>query len=209
VLQPAVLCMQFADSEGNIADSTLYTSFFYFQNYSSVFRDNLKSKGLFHVTATGTIMLHYLKGLLAPLCFSSKRYQFLLAVCKAEKSAKIKEYWEYLPQLAKGSLITFIVIEKGYQIPLRANCMRNPWTVCNAVNVIAIFRWENFKKMKASFKVPRFLYQWKPIQFSIYLYFFQDDLMWSDGTFTLLTLSGRLPKDCPIGLKICIWAGKK
>ncbi len=27
--------------------------------------------------------------------------------------------------------------------------------------------------------------------------------------FNLLTLSRRLPKDCPIGLKICIWAGKK
>ncbi len=109
-----------------ILQTALYTSFFYFQNYSSVFRDSLKSKGLFHVTATGTIMLHYLKGLLPPYVSALKGINFFFAACKKEKSAKIKEFTNTFTQLVKGSLITFIVIAKGYQIPLRANCMRNP-----------------------------------------------------------------------------------
>jgi hypothetical protein len=35
---------------------------------------------------------------------------------------------------------------------------------------------------------------------------FENDM---DMKLKSLTLSRRLPKDCPIGLKICIWAGKK
>jgi hypothetical protein len=42
-LQPAVLCVQFADSAGNIAAGALI---------QTVFREILRGRGLFHVTAT-------------------------------------------------------------------------------------------------------------------------------------------------------------
>jgi hypothetical protein len=69
VLQLAHVCMQFADSAGNIAAGALIqtnTFFLYFQNF---FILSERGKELFHVTHMQTLMLHYLKGLLAPLLF--------------------------------------------------------------------------------------------------------------------------------------------
>jgi hypothetical protein len=67
--------MQFADSACNIAAGALIqtnTSSFCIFGISLMFSE--KEKELFHVTHMQTLMLHYLKGLLAPFCFRSKRY---------------------------------------------------------------------------------------------------------------------------------------
>jgi hypothetical protein len=60
----------------------------------------------------------------------------LATACKIEKnSTKIKEYCLWLSntflQPAKGLHIALGTIAKGYQIPFRANCMRNPRIACN------------------------------------------------------------------------------
>ncbi len=75
VLLLAQLCMQFADSAGNIAAGALIQT----KTFSiCIFRFFLlfsdRGKELFHVTHMQTLMLHYLKGLLAPFSFRSKRY---------------------------------------------------------------------------------------------------------------------------------------
>jgi hypothetical protein len=75
VLQLARLWMQFADSAGNIAAGALIqtnTFSFYIFRIFRIFSE--KGKEFFHVMHMQTLMLHYLKGLLAPFCFRSKRY---------------------------------------------------------------------------------------------------------------------------------------
>jgi hypothetical protein len=73
---------------------------------------------------------------------------------KSKKSAKIKAYpiacGNQIPScaLAKGCLIAFRVIAKGYQIPFRANGMRNPRIACNAENVSNIPLRELNSKLK-------------------------------------------------------------
>jgi hypothetical protein len=54
------------------SDPDKFTFLLHFKNFSSVFRESLKGKGLFHVQAKTKT---YLKGSLSPFCFSSKRYQ--------------------------------------------------------------------------------------------------------------------------------------
>jgi hypothetical protein len=83
-----------------------------------------------------SLMLHYLKGLLAPFCLSSKRYQIPCNFCQkglatAYKIQKIREN----KRAFAGSLIAFRAIAKGNQIPFRANCRRNLRIACNADNV--------------------------------------------------------------------------
>ncbi len=91
-----------------ILQTALYTSFFYFQNYSSVFRENLISKGLFHVTGIGTIILHYLKGLLAPLFISSRRYQF--PFCSMQKGISYRMQNRKNPRMKSSILCTISVL---------------------------------------------------------------------------------------------------
>jgi hypothetical protein len=81
--------MQFADSAGNIAAGALiHTNTF----SSCIFRIFLlfseRGKELFHVTHLQTLMLHYLKGLLAPFCFRSKRYQ--IPFCNVQKGIRYR-----------------------------------------------------------------------------------------------------------------------
>ncbi len=58
VIQPALLYMQFTDSAGNIAagalikTNTVHFIIIYFLNFSSVYTEILRGRGLFHVTGT-------------------------------------------------------------------------------------------------------------------------------------------------------------
>jgi hypothetical protein len=94
------------------------------------------------------LILHYLKGLLAPFCSSSKKYQ--IPFCNLQKGIRYRMQNQKNPrksksiacgsrisflQLAKGSLIPFRAVAKGNQIPFRANCKRNLRIACNADNV--------------------------------------------------------------------------
>jgi hypothetical protein len=61
VLLLARLCMQFADSAGNIAAGALnQTNTFSFCIFRSFLLFSERGKELFHVTHTQTLMLHYL-----------------------------------------------------------------------------------------------------------------------------------------------------
>ncbi len=94
-------------------------------------------------------MLLYLKGLLAPCCFCSKRYR--IPFCNVQKdisyrrqnpkkSAKIKVYcmrysitqWQF----ADRAQITFGAVAKGHLLPFRLLCMQNPRIACNADHVL-------------------------------------------------------------------------
>jgi hypothetical protein len=96
-----------------------------------------------------TPMLLYLKGLLAPFCFCSKRY--LIPFCSMQKdisyrlqnpkkSANIKVYcmrgaitlWHF----AKRAQTTFGAVAKGNLLPFGLLCMRNPRIACNADHVL-------------------------------------------------------------------------
>ncbi len=113
--------------------------------------------GLYNRQMT-TLMLLYLKGLLAPFFFCSKRY--LIPFCSMQKgisyrlknpkkSAKIKVYcmrcsitlWHF----AKRAQITFGAVAKVNLLPFGLNCMRNPRIACNADHVLP-YRWENINK---------------------------------------------------------------
>jgi hypothetical protein len=89
VLQLARLCMQFADSAGNIAAGALINTYTF---SSCIFRIFLlfseRGEELFHVTHMQTLMLHDLKGLLAPFCFRSKRYQ--IPFCNVQKGTRYR-----------------------------------------------------------------------------------------------------------------------
>ncbi len=61
VLLLARLCMQFADSAGNIAAGALHqTNTFSFCIFRNFLLFSERGKDLFHVTHTQTLMLHYL-----------------------------------------------------------------------------------------------------------------------------------------------------
>ncbi len=81
-----------------------------------------------------TCTLHYLKGLLDPFCFRSKRKK-IPQICKIKISLKIIKYCMHQSntflQLAKGSQITLGEIAKSYQISLRANWMLNRRMACS------------------------------------------------------------------------------
>ncbi len=83
VLLLARLCMQFADSTGKIAAGALIQ----INTFLSVFSENFllfseRGKELFHVTHMQILILHYLKGLLAPFVSGLKGIGFLFAMCK-------------------------------------------------------------------------------------------------------------------------------
>jgi hypothetical protein len=85
---PAVLllarhCMQFADSAGNIAAGALIqTNTFSFCIFRIFLPFSERGQELFHVMHMQTLMLHYLKGLIVPFCFRSKRHLIPFAMCK-------------------------------------------------------------------------------------------------------------------------------
>ena len=62
---------------------------------------------------------------------------------------------KYLIELAKGSLIAFRAIAKGYQTPFKPYSMQNPLIACKADNVCNIPLGEfnlNFKKWRKVLK---------------------------------------------------------
>jgi hypothetical protein len=82
-LQLARLCMQFADSAGNIAAGALIqTNTFSFCISIIFLLFSERSKELFHLTHMQTLMLHYLKGLFASFVSDLKSIGFLLAMCQ-------------------------------------------------------------------------------------------------------------------------------
>jgi hypothetical protein len=89
VLLLARLCMQFADSACNIAaGALLQTNTFSFCIFRIFLLFSERGKELFHVTHMQILMLHYLKGLLAPFCFRSKRYQ--IPFCNVQKGIRYR-----------------------------------------------------------------------------------------------------------------------
>jgi hypothetical protein len=89
VLLLARLCMQFADSAGNIAAGALIqTNTFSFCVFRIFLLFSTRGKELFHVTHMQTLMLHYLKGLFVPFCFRSKRYQ--IPFCNVQKGIRYR-----------------------------------------------------------------------------------------------------------------------
>jgi hypothetical protein len=102
-----------------------YIFFLYFQNFL-LFSE--RGKKLLYVTHMQSLMMHYLKGLLAPFCFRSKRYR-----------------------------IPFCSVQKGIRkIPFRANGMLNPRIAYNADNVSNIPLRELSSKFKKKKQVLKF-----------------------------------------------------
>ena len=123
VLQPALLCMQFADSAGNIAAGALIHAntlfYFIFPEFSFFLqRDSQRQRFVSCNRHMQSLMLHYLKGLLAPFCLSSKRYK--IPFCNLPKVISYRMQNPKNPRLsnsflqpAKRSLIVFRAIAKG------------------------------------------------------------------------------------------------
>jgi hypothetical protein len=89
VLLLARLCMPFADFAGNIAAGALIqTNTFSFCVFRIFLQFTERGKELFHVTHMQTLILHYLKGLLVPICFRSKRYQ--IPFCNVQKGIRYR-----------------------------------------------------------------------------------------------------------------------
>ncbi len=89
VLILARLCMQFADSAGNIAAGALIQiNTFSFCIFRIFLLFSKRGKELFHVMHMQTLMLHYLKGLLPPFCFRSKRYR--IPFCNVQKGIRYR-----------------------------------------------------------------------------------------------------------------------
>jgi hypothetical protein len=155
-LQLARLCMQFADSACNIATGILIqtnTSSFCIFRIFLIFSD--KEKELFHVTHMQTLMLHYLKGLLAPFCFRSKRYW--IPFCSVQKGIRYRMQNRKNPQkyksIACGNQIPSYTLQKGIWLHLEQlqKVIKYPLEqmACgirelHATRImIAIYRWKN------------------------------------------------------------------
>ncbi len=109
VLLLARLCMQFADSAGNIAAGALIqTNTFSLGVFRIFLLFSARGKELFHVTHMQTLKLHYLKGLLVPFCFRSKRYQ--IPFCNVQKGIRYRMQNRKNPRNQKS-------IACGNQIP--------------------------------------------------------------------------------------------
>jgi len=126
VLQLARLCMQFADSAGNIAAGALIQSnTFSFSIFITFLLFTERGKELFLVMHMQTLMLHHLKGLLASFSFRSKRY--LIPFCSVQegldtacKIEKIRENKRVLHAVIKYLLAPF----KWESDCLKSNCKR-------------------------------------------------------------------------------------
>jgi hypothetical protein len=119
-LQLARLCMQFADSAGNIAAGALIqTNTFSFCIFRIFITFSERGKELLHVTHMQSLMLHYLKGLLAPFCFRSKRYW--IPFCSVPKGIRYRMQNRKNPRkykcIACGNQIPFCTLRKGVWLP--------------------------------------------------------------------------------------------
>ncbi len=109
VLLLARLCMQFTDSAGNIAAGALIqTNTFSFCILRIFLLFSERGKALFHVMHIQTLMLHYLKGLLASFCIRSKRYW--TPFCNVKKGIRYRMQNQKIRKNKKG-------IACGNQIP--------------------------------------------------------------------------------------------
>ncbi len=95
------------------SDPDKYIFFLYFRNFSYIFSE--KEKELFHATHMQTLMLHYLKGLLAPFCFRSKMYW--IPFCSLQKGIRYrmqnqKNSRKY-KSIACGNQKSYYTLQKG------------------------------------------------------------------------------------------------
>jgi hypothetical protein len=135
-----------------------------------------------------TPMLLYLKGLLAPLCFCSKRYQIpfcsMLPPAKSKKSAKIKVYCmrrsTTLLQFAERVQSTFRAVTIWITLYAESmNCMQP--RSCFAIPLREHkLEYKNGGEIKIFFfNYLGFFYSTRPIQPD----HFKADQIWCDGTF--------------------------
>ncbi len=123
VLLLARLCMQFAYFAGTVAAGALIqTNTFSFCIFRTFLLFSERGKELFHVTHMQTLMLHYLKGLHAPFCFRSKRYQIRIPFCNVQKGIRYRMQNRKNPQklksIACGNQIPSCTLQKGVWLPL-------------------------------------------------------------------------------------------
>ncbi len=152
VLQPALLCMQFADSAGNIAagaliqTKALYCIFWIFRLLSEIFLE-VDDCFKYQALANSYITLFERVTVLPVLVSALKGSKFLIIICSLQnpKKRKIEDYWhavvEYLPATWEGALITFRAIAKGKEIRFRAHCIRN--CELHAMPIILSICWKN------------------------------------------------------------------
>jgi hypothetical protein len=137
------------------SNSNKYTSLWYFLNFSSVFREILRGRGLFHVTATCKHLCYIAwKGYLPPFWSSSKRYQ--ISFCSLQKGIRYRMQNPKNPRkyksIACGSRIPSCSLQKGRWLPLELlqKVIKYPseQIACGirelhaTLILIAIYRWE-------------------------------------------------------------------
>ncbi len=104
------------------SNSDKYTLLLYFLDFSSVLTDILRGRELIISCnrLMQKLMLHYLKGLLAPFCSSSKRYQ--IPFCSLQKGIRYRMQNPKNPRKSKGiacgSRIPSCSLQKGRWFPL-------------------------------------------------------------------------------------------
>ena len=133
-----------------------YTLLLYFLDFPSILTDILRGRELYHVTdSCKKLMLHYLRGLLAPFCSSSKRYT--IPFCSMQKGIRYRMQNPKNPRKSKsiacGSWIPSCSLQKGRWFPLELlqKVIKYPLEqiasgICelHATPIMfAIYRWKN------------------------------------------------------------------
>ncbi len=98
------------------SNSDKYTLLWYFLNFSSVFREILSGRGLFHVTATCKHLCYIVwKGYLPPFDSALKGIKFPFAACKKglDTACKFQKIRENTRLIACGSRIPSCSLQKG------------------------------------------------------------------------------------------------
>jgi hypothetical protein len=165
-LQPALFCMQFADSAGNIAAGALIqtnTLYNCISEFSSVLTDILRSRGLFHETGSRKHLCYIIwKGYLSPFVPALKGVKFLFAACRKGFNYHMQYSLIFVDFLdfACGSWIPSCSLQKGrwFLLELLQKVFKYPLEqiACGICELhatpimLAIYRWENLiKKLKS------------------------------------------------------------
>ncbi len=101
------------------SNSDKYTLLLYFLNFSSVFKEIHRGRGLFHVTATCKHLCYIVwKGYLHPFHPALKGIKFPFAACKKglDTACKIQKIHENTRMLHTAN--TFLQLAKGRWLPL-------------------------------------------------------------------------------------------
>ncbi len=104
------------------SNSDKYTLLWYFLNFSSVFREILRGRGLFHVTATCKHLCYIVwKGYLPPFDPALKGIKFPFAACKKglDTACKIQKIRKNTRVIACGCRIPSCSLQKGSWLPLK------------------------------------------------------------------------------------------